>query len=141
MASLPTGGHAPSIVSGPTKPSLWNKTLSVLIEEQAAQHKDRDAVVVPWQSARLSYRQLSERSKLVSRGLIALGMKYGDAVGIMAGNRFEYVETFMGAGRIGCAAVVLNNTYSAEELCHAVKTASKFSDDGLHMESTYLIRL
>lgn len=97
------------------------KPLGTVIDEQAATFGNRSAVVVPWQSVRLSYRDLAERSLVVAKALLSTGcIRRGDCVGIMAGNCYQYVEVFLGAARIGCPVVVLNNTYTPDELKNAV---------------------
>ncbi|KAI3393271.1 hypothetical protein diail_4501, partial [Diaporthe ilicicola] len=105
-----------SLVQGPRSPPLWNKTLGELIQEQVSKYADREAVVVPWQSSRITYGRLGERSALSAKSLLAAGLKRGDCVGIMAGNCYEYIEIFLGAGRIGCPVAVFNNTFSPREL-------------------------
>lgn len=115
-----------SLVKGPLEPSLWNVTLGGLLREQAAKHGNRTSVVVPWQSARLTFSDLEERSSIVARALLAAGMRNGQTVAIMAGNRKEYIEVFLGAARIGCPVVVLNNTYTSVELKAAVSGACKY---------------
>ncbi|KAL1966032.1 hypothetical protein VTN77DRAFT_4972 [Rasamsonia byssochlamydoides] len=113
-----------SLVHGPTHPPLWTKTLGQVIAEQARQYGDKEAVVVPWQATRLTYRQLAERSKLVAKALLDVGLRHGQCVGIMAGNCYEYIEVFLGGARIGCPVVVLNTTYSPEEFKSAVSRSS-----------------
>jgi acyl-CoA synthetase (AMP-forming)/AMP-acid ligase II len=110
-----------AFVQGPSEPELWQKKLGDLIDEQEHRFGDRDALLVPWQSAKLSYRQLAERSRLLARALLALGLQHGDCVGIMAGNCYQYIEVFLGGARIGCPVVVLNTTYTPEELRNAVR--------------------
>jgi acyl-CoA synthetase (AMP-forming)/AMP-acid ligase II len=110
-----------AFVQGPSEPELWRKKLGDLIDEQEQRFGDRDALIVPWQSAKLSYRQLAERSRLVARALLGLGLQHGDCVGIMAGNCYQYIEVFLGGARIGCPVVVLNTTYTPEELGNAVR--------------------
>lgn len=105
-----------SLIHGPSSPPLWRKTLAELIKEQAARYGDREAVLVPWQSASLSYAKLAERSAMISKALLDSGIRHGECVGIMAGNCFEYIEIFLGAGRIGSPAAVFNNTFSPQEL-------------------------
>lgn len=105
-----------SLVYGPTSPPLWRKTLAELIQEQATRYGEREAVVVPWQSARLSYAKLGERSALVAKALLEGGIRCGDSVGIMAGNCYQYIEVFLGAGRIGCPVAVFNVTFSPQEV-------------------------
>lgn len=110
-----------SLVHGPKEPSLWvDKTLCAVIDEQESSFADRTALIVPWQSARLTYRQLAERSRVVAKALLAAGLNHGDCIGIMDGNSCEYIEIFLGAARVGCPVVVLNNTYSPDELRNAV---------------------
>lgn len=106
---------------------LWNKTLGFLIEEQSQQYGDQIAVSFPWQQVRMTYRQLAYRSQLVANSLIRAGLQTGDRVGIMAGNCYQYIEMFLGSGRIGCPIVVLNNTYSPLELLRAVSLSRKSS--------------
>ncbi|CEL10960.1 hypothetical protein ASPCAL14067 [Aspergillus calidoustus] len=113
-----------AFVQGPSEPELWQKKLGDLIDEQEHRFGDRDALLVPWQSAKLSYRQLAERSRLLARALLALGLQHGDCVGIMAGNCYQYIEVFLGGARIGCPVVVLNTTYTPEELRNAVRQSS-----------------
>lgn len=105
-----------SLVYGPRSPPLWNKTLADLIHEQESKYADREAVVVPWQSTRLTYGRLGQRSALLAKALLGGGLRRGDCVGIMAGNCYQYIEVFLGAGRIGCPVAVFNNTFSPREL-------------------------
>ncbi|KAH7006996.1 hypothetical protein EDB80DRAFT_718085 [Ilyonectria destructans] len=113
-----------SLLKGPTEPPLWHTSLGSLVDRQAVQYGDRPAVIVPWQSARLSYRQLAARSWIVAEALFKLGLRHGDCVGVMAGNRFEYLETLLGASRLGCPVVVLNTTYTPYELQNALQKSS-----------------
>lgn len=114
-----------AFVQGPNEPALWSITLGRLIDDQVARFRDHPAVIVPWQSVSLSYRQLQERSRIMARAMLAMGLRHGECVGIMAGNCSQYIEVFLGAARIGCPVVVLNNTYTPKELCNAVQTSGK----------------
>jgi acyl-CoA synthetase (AMP-forming)/AMP-acid ligase II len=112
-----------SIVAGPRDVDLLSLTLGGLLQEQAKLYHDRQAVVFPWQGTRLTYGQLSQRSKTVALALLAAGLQPGDHVGIFAGNCYQYIEMFLGAGRIGCPFVILNSTYSPQELLNAVSVS------------------
>ncbi|KAF5645826.1 4-coumarate ligase [Fusarium tjaetaba] len=109
-----------SIVQGPTTPPLWNRTLGSLVKEQAKRRGKRTALTVPWQNTRLTYEELEYRSSVAAKALLHAGLRRGDAVGIFAGNRFEYIELFLASARIGCPFVVFNTTNSPHELCSAV---------------------
>lgn len=119
-------GDKTSLVYGPSTPPLWRKTLSKIIKEQATRYSEREAVIVPWQQARLTYARLAERSALVAKALLDTGVKRGDCVGIMAGNCYQYIEIFLGAGRIGSPVAVFNNTFSPRELDTMIARTGRF---------------
>jgi acyl-CoA synthetase (AMP-forming)/AMP-acid ligase II len=114
-----------SLLHGPAHQPLWQKSVGSLTDEQADLYGDRSAVIVPWQSVRLSFRELADRSWVIADALLKFGLRHGDCVGIVAGNRYEYLEAFLGATRLGCPVVVLNNTYTPDELQNALQTTSK----------------
>lgn len=116
-----------ALVYGSKEPQLCLKTMGTLIDDQAVHFGDRPAVVFPWQSVRLSYRQLAERSKILAKAMLEMGLRHGDSVGIMAGNCYQYIEVFLGGARIGCPVVVLNTTYTPTELERAVRTSCESS--------------
>lgn len=122
---MDTPSSALSLLQGSTDHELWQKSLGTVMDEQASLYEDRPAVIVPWQSARLSFRQLADRSWIVAEALFEAGLRRGDCVGVLAGNRYEYLEVFLGAGRLGCPVVVLNNTYTLHELQNALRTTRK----------------
>ncbi|KAF5641641.1 4-coumarate ligase [Fusarium sp. NRRL 52700] len=109
-----------AIVQGTNNPPLWNRNLGSLVKEQAEQRGERTALIVPWQKARLTFKDLEYRSSIAAKDLLHAGLKQSDAVGIFAGNRFEYIELFLASARIGCPFVVFNTTNSPHELCSAV---------------------
>ncbi|KAK0647595.1 putative acyl-CoA synthetase YngI [Lasiodiplodia hormozganensis] len=119
MAVHPTANEL-SLVHGRTDEPLWEKTLADLVNEQEEKFGGKTAVRVPWQNVELTYSDLAKRSLAVARGLLAHGLMPGDYVGIFAGNRYEYIEAFLGATCIGCPVVVLNNTYTPQELARSL---------------------
>lgn len=114
-----------ALVQGPKEPPLWFETLGNFIDKQAAQYEHRSAVIFPWQSVRLSYRQLADRSGILAKAMLEMGLRKGDCVGILAGNCYQYIEVFLGGARIGCPIVVLNTTYTPEEARSAVERSCK----------------
>lgn len=115
-----------AIVHGSKEPALWTKTLGYFIDEQATSFGERPCVIFPWQSVRLSYGQLADRSKILAKAMLEMDLRQGDCVGIMAGNCYQYIEVFLGAARIGCPVVVLNSTYTPSELQNATSRSGKF---------------
>ncbi|KAH7385811.1 hypothetical protein BKA66DRAFT_511620 [Pyrenochaeta sp. MPI-SDFR-AT-0127] len=115
---------ASSLVHGPTDLPLWQKTIGAILTEQSQRYGDKTAIVVPWQDVRFSFQDLQTSSETTARALLAAGVRNGDMVAIMAGNRIEYIDFFLAAARIGCALVVLNNTYTPSELTSALSRTS-----------------
>ncbi|TVY93943.1 putative acyl-CoA synthetase, partial [Lachnellula willkommii] len=111
----------PSILVGPTEPSLWNLTLSQLLKQQTEATPSAQCVVFPEAGYRATYQQLYQNTLAVAKGLLAAGIRRGDNIGIFAGNCPAYVELFFAASHIGAALVVLNCTYSPSELKYALK--------------------
>ncbi|MEM7676806.1 MAG: AMP-binding protein [Myxococcota bacterium] len=82
---------------------------------------DREALVVPHQDYRASYRQLWDEVEVVARGLLGLGVQKGDRVGIWSPNRFEWVIVQFATARIGAVLVNVNPAYRSSELAYALK--------------------
>lgn len=59
----------------------------------------------------------------MAKALVDIGIQHGDTIGIMAGNRQEYIDIFLGGARIGAWVAVLNNTFTPDELRNALKTS------------------
>ena len=82
--------------------------------------------------ARLSYRQLDERSNRLAHHLAASGNRPGDWIGILAQNRAEWIESMLAAYKLRAAPINLNFRYADEELRYVlddadlVKTAQTF---------------
>ncbi|OAP55000.1 hypothetical protein AYL99_10700 [Fonsecaea erecta] len=115
-----------SFVSGPRTPPLWEETLGELVNRHAAQYGTHKAASFPWQHQTLSYNDLASRSEAIAKSMLARGLRHGDNVAIMAGNCYQYLETFVAAARIGCPFVVLNNTYTPKEMVSALSVSCKF---------------
>jgi len=120
-----------SLVHGSTSTPLWRKTIGALLHERSQDDGDKVAVVVPWQNIRCTFKELQSRSGTIAKALLASGVKTGDTVAIMAGNRIEYIEIFLASARIGCPLFVLNNTYTATELITALKRTCKLYTSNL----------
>ncbi len=114
-----------SLVHGALEPALIDSTLGELLDEQCQIRGDKECLVVPWTGARWTYADLQERSKKSAKAMLALGVRGGDRVGILAGNCEEYVAVFFAAGYIGCVLVVLNSTYTADEAQYALNHSGK----------------
>lgn len=104
-----------SLLHGPTDPPLIDLSLGELLNLQCLHYGPRECLVIPWTGARWTYNELNQKSYLLARALLDMGIGTGDRVGIMAGNCEQYAAVFFAATRIGAILVILNNTYTAIE--------------------------
>lgn len=116
-----------SIVHGPLEPALVDWTLADLLDEQYRLRGDKECLIVPFSNTQWTFAGLREKSRSLAKGLLALDVKKGDRIGILAGNCEEYVATFFAAGYVGAILVVLNSTYTAAEAKYALNHSGKQS--------------
>ena len=57
----------------------------------------------------------------LAAGLVALGVKRGDRVGMWGPNSLEWVQTMNAVGRIGAILVNLNPAYQKDEIEYSLK--------------------
>ena len=107
-------------VTGGVDVPLLDDTIPEMFERVVAAYPDRDALVAPFQDARLSYRQLAAEVDRVARGLLALGVQHGDRVGMWSPNNVEWVYIQFATASIGAILVNLNPAYRTDELVYAV---------------------
>ncbi|WP_017569894.1 acyl-CoA synthetase [Nocardiopsis halotolerans] len=69
---------------------------------------------------RLTYRALHERSVRLARHLVGAGVRPGEHVAVLAFNRAEWMESFLGILRAGGVPVNVNYRYVAGELRHVL---------------------
>src|SRR6202050_2725954 len=110
-----------SYASGPSSLPLLGETIGENLRRTVARHGDSDALVVPHQDYRATYRQLWDEISLVARGLLSRGVTRGDRVGIWSPNRFEWVVTQYATARIGAILVNINPAYRTTELAYALE--------------------
>lgn len=118
---LPKYHNPPSLLQGANYPPLRYKTLGEILEEQAELRGDNEAIICPSMNTRWSYNRLQREALHIAQGLLALGIRPGERIGILAGNCAEYVAVFFAAGYMGAILVVLNNTYTTQEALNALK--------------------
>ena len=105
---------------GGTDTPLLEGTIGAAFDRTVAAHGDREALVVPFQEIRLSYRQLAERVDLLARGLLSLGLDTGDRLGMWSPNNAEWVYLQFAAAKAGVVLVNINPAYQTEELRFAL---------------------
>ncbi|MEL3921322.1 AMP-binding protein [Aeromonas enteropelogenes] len=120
--------------TGPCDQPLLSQTIGTYLQEIVERFPDRPAVVVRHQQIRWSYREYLARIDRLAKGLLALGIKPGDRVGIWSPNNIEWCLVQFATARIGAIMVCINPAYRSYELefainnvgCRALICASAF---------------
>lgn len=66
--------------------------------------------------ARISWAQIDAEADRVACGLLALGLRAGERIGLVAPNEIAWLRLFYGAARIGVAVVAMSVRYRDAEL-------------------------
>ena len=110
-----------SYVSGATEVPLRFTTIGQLLQRAVQRHGAQTAAIfaasapgMPDQS--LSWHDLARQADELAAGLLALGVRRGNRVGIWAPNRVEWLLAQFGTARIGAVLVNINPAYRASEL-------------------------
>jgi fatty-acyl-CoA synthase len=109
-----------SHVAGPATEPLLELTIPALLAATAARHGDREAAVFRQTGLRLSWSGLAARVDALAAGLLALGLRRGDRVGIWSPNRVEWLLAQFATARFGAILVTVNPAYRVHELEYAL---------------------
>src|SRR3954471_19272182 len=89
-------------------------TLGDLLLHAAARWPEQDAVVFPGE--RLDYAALADRAETLARGLIGLGVRPREHIGVLMPNGPDCVATLFAVALAGAVIVPINTRYRAVEL-------------------------
>ncbi|MGQ0619566.1 MAG: AMP-binding protein [Panacagrimonas sp.] len=106
---------------GRTDIPLLEQTIGDNFEATVRKFPDNEALVMPHQNIRWTYRRLNEEVDRVARGLLARGLNKGDRVGVWAPNLVEWVLAQYATAKLGVIQVNINPAYRANELAYALR--------------------
>jgi fatty-acyl-CoA synthase len=109
-----------SYVSGSSHDPPKFMTIAQLLDRACARNGAAEAAIFVEQKLSLSWYDLRNRADDVAAGLLALGIKRGDRVGLWSPNRVEWLYVQFGTARIGAILVNINPAYQTSELEHAL---------------------
>jgi fatty-acyl-CoA synthase len=81
----------------------------------------QEAVVSSPQGRRLNYTQLARAVDRLALGLLGLGFRPGDRIGIWSTNNIEWILLQMATARMGAILVNINPAYRVQELAYALE--------------------
>jgi len=115
------GKYSQSYVCGPGHTPLIGSTIGDLIDQGAEKWgNDREAVVSVHQNIRKGFLDIKEDADKFATGLLALGVRPGDRVGIWGPNTYEWYLTQMAAAKLGAILVNINPAYQPAELLYCL---------------------
>lgn len=105
-----------SYLHGASKRPLLGATIGHVMEMAANKNPSKDAFIFPHQKLKLSYQELLEKSDQLAAGLLKLGARKGDRIGIWAPNCLEWILAQYATARAGFILVNINPGYKSSEL-------------------------
>src|SRR5215469_14267489 len=127
-------GLTESYFSATSDKPLVYETIGACLDRIADRFGDRDGLIVRHQNIKWSYAQYRAEVDRFAAGLLALGIKKGDRVGVWAPNCYEWCLTQFATAKLGAILVCINPAYRLFELefalnksgCVALVTAQKY---------------
>ncbi|MDR1312121.1 MAG: AMP-binding protein [Deltaproteobacteria bacterium] len=95
---------------------LVNKTIGQVLEGNAREHPDSDAMVYPAAGRRYTWASLNAEVDLLARGMLAAGIAPGDRISMWATNVPEWLTVCYACAKIGAVFVTVNTHYRRAEI-------------------------
>ncbi len=96
------------------------QTIGRYLDTIAKRYPDNEALVVCHQSVRWTYRKFNCEVDRLAKGLLALGIRPGDRVGIWGPNSYEWTLVQFATAKIGAILVCVNPAYGLYDLEYAL---------------------
>jgi len=119
---------------------LVEYTLGSILEKWALKTPDKEFMIYADRDLRFTYAEFHERVDALAKGLIYIGVKPGDKVGIWAKNVPDWLTVMFATAKIGAILVTINTNYKLAEISYLLKNAdinTLFLVDG-HRDSDYI---
>ncbi|MEZ0339270.1 AMP-binding protein [Mycobacterium sp. pV006] len=114
---------AASYARGDTSTPLLADTIGQNLDKTAARFPDREALVEVTTGRRWTYAEFQAATRQLASGLLALGVRRGDRVGLWSPNTAEWTIVQYATARIGVILVTINPAYRLDELDFVLKQA------------------
>ena len=102
---------------------LLDFTLGEILEKWAFETPDKEFIVYPDRDLRFTYQQFNKRVDNLAKGLLYIGIKPGDKVGIWAKNVPDWTTFMFATAKIGAILVTINTSYKLAELEYLLQNA------------------
>ena len=102
---------------------LLESTLGEMLEKWAYKTPEKDFMVYPDRNLRFTYSEFNSRVDAMAKGLLFIGIKPGDKVGIWAKNVPDWTTIMFATAKIGAILVTINTNYKLAEIEYLLKDA------------------
>jgi len=102
---------------------LLDYTLGDILEKWAFEAPDTEFMVYPDRNLRFTYKQFNDRVDQLAKGLLFIGVRKGDKVGIWAKNVPDWTTLMFATAKIGAILVTINTNYKLAEIEYLLKNA------------------
>jgi acyl-CoA synthetase (AMP-forming)/AMP-acid ligase II len=93
--------------------SIWS-----MVEAAVARNPDGEALVCG--TRRMTWREVAQQSARIAAGLHKNGIRSGDRVALLLGNRIEFVLALFGAAQLGAITVLLGTRQQKPEIAYVL---------------------
>ncbi|KAK0413043.1 hypothetical protein QR680_006563 [Steinernema hermaphroditum] len=110
-----------SYIHGASPTPFLNDNISQCFRKGVEKVPDKEAFVFKNENVRKTYAQAWDDSRKLAKGLIKLGIRQGDRVGIWGPNYYEWVATQFACAMAGFVLVNINPAYQYDELQYSMR--------------------
>jgi long-subunit acyl-CoA synthetase (AMP-forming) len=110
-------------VPSPRQEGVGARTLIEAFHRTASQHGDLTAIRLPGDGQAITWGRLRERVDALAAGLARLGLRRGDTVALMFGNRLEFHLADLAAVTVGATPFSLYVTSTPDQVAYVVGDA------------------
>ncbi len=105
---------------GASSVPLLGETIDENLKKTVAKYADQDALICSHQNYRATYKEFYDQVVEVAKGLIALGVKRGERVGVWSPNCYQWTLLQYATAKIGVILVNINPAYRTSELIYVI---------------------
>ena len=105
---------------GASSLALLGETIDENLKKTVAKYPTEDALICSHQNYRATYEEFYDQVIQVAKGLMALGVKRGERVGVWSPNCYQWTLLQYATAKIGAILVNINPAYRTSELIYVI---------------------
>ena len=105
---------------GASSVALLGETIDENLKKTVSKYPTEDALICSHQNYRATYEEFYDQVIQVAKGLMALGVKRGERVGVWSPNCYQWTLLQYATAKIGAILVNINPAYRTSELIYVI---------------------